>query len=156
MLILNQCVVVNIEFIKIFFIYYIKNMEKLNVHTYDMHLNQTIVNYINNMNINFDDNDIENFLNIIIKEKGQNSPAVSGINLIINNSGENYDNINKLDSKKLLNFIISFYYSLDENKEEEKKTIYKIMIEQMEDMFLTGQCSQGRSIRLYQILNFII
>jgi len=75
-----------------------------------------------------------------------NSNAIAMIKLIesciINKTQENYDVANKVDASDLLANILSEKYD----------DIIDILEEQLEDVFLLGQCPQGRTTRLLQIL----
>jgi len=75
-----------------------------------------------------------------------NSNAIAMIKLIesciINKTQENYDGANKVDASDLLANILSEKYD----------DIIDILEEQLEDVFLLGQCPQGRTTRLLQIL----
>lgn len=125
----------------------------LDVHSYDRHLDISLIQFVNNFNIITSDDIYSNFLHIIINKTGSNHPAFQGLQLIVNNSGQNIDNINNLDAKHMLNIVLQYYNNC--NDEDMRNTIIEVIIEQMSDMFLTGQCPQGRTIRLYQILQFL-
>jgi len=125
----------------------------MNVHIFDRNLNKNLIDYVNNYNIEIET--IEPFIDEYInKSGGVNNPAVQGINLIYNNIGDNIDTINNLDARKLLFLIIKYYNSLSD--ETQKNDLINILAEQMSDMYNNGQCSQGRTIRLIQILAYII
>lgn len=122
----------------------------LDVHSYDTRLDTALITYINTHPLSDNSDIYSNFLQDINSIYGSCSAAHNGLQLIINNCGSNNDTINHLDAKAILNIIIQKYNSSDNDT---KSTILALMIEQMADMFNTGQCSQGRTIRLYQILN---
>ena len=62
-------------------------------------------------------------------------------NSIINNLDENYDNINNVDASDILAAILKKPYD----------NIIDILQEQLADIWLLGQCPQGRTIRFIQI-----
>jgi hypothetical protein len=125
----------------------------INVHIFDNHLNPSLVDHVNKFEINTDNSVFEIFFKEFISIYGTDSSQSKGLSLIYNSTGENYDNINKLDAKKVLLVIINHFLLLSDDK---KKDLLDILAEQMADMYNTGQCSQGRTIRLIQILNYIL
>ena len=129
-------------------------MDKLNVHNYDNKLNIEIIKYINSYTEEINKTILQDFFNEFIKINGNNSSS-NGLYLIINEKTylDNIDNLNQLDARKILQIIINIY---NKSNIEIKKNIIEVIKEQMEDMFNTGQCSQGRTIRLFQILSSFI
>lgn len=98
--------------------------------------------------------------------------AKNGLSLIISNEGnKNYDNSNDMYADDILAEICEYIIKEtddvageEDEKGEEKerkerlkdvKNIIENINEQLKDMFLTGQCAQGRTIRLWQILKYI-
>jgi hypothetical protein len=124
----------------------------IDVHTFDRNLNSYLIQHINNITIN-NDLDIQTFYNTFIDKVGNESSSGKGLALIYNSVGENYDTINNIDAKRLLTIIIDYFYQLSDDK---KMDLIEILSEQMADMYDTGQCSQGRTIRLIQILSYIL
>jgi hypothetical protein len=78
-----------------------------------------------------------------------NIVAINGVNLILKDmmqfegNNPNFDNINNMDASDLLADLIQ--------KIKDGNDVLSILIEQLEDMVLTGVCPQGRAIRFYQI-----
>jgi len=116
---------------------------KTNTHYYDKNISREILSKIGTFPKT---NKIEKFneLRYDIIKYG-NLSALKYYDLIIssyvNNDGNNYDPINKIDTSDLL-YIIAKNYNND---------LLPILIEQLEDM-KTGVCPQGRTIRLLQII----
>lgn len=86
----------------------------------------------------------------------QSDPAKKGLSLIKNiGCKDNYDNTNDMYADDIMaeicDYIIKESYIEDEEKIKDLKSIILTIDEQLSDMFLTGQCSQGKVIRLYQI-----
>lgn len=89
--------------------------------------------------------------------------AKNGLSLIINNEGNNnYDPTNDMDASDILAEICDYIMKesdkadIDSNEEKLKdiKNVVNNINEQLKDMFLTGKCAQGRTIRLWQILQY--
>jgi len=150
----------------------------MNVHLFDGKLKEF---YIEKGRISdVDKKQMFNELSELLDQDGKN-----GLSLIINNqNNSNYDPINKLDANDILaeicdyitketdkceeskgNQLNEFEEYNNESKDKESnnnkeklkdiKNIINNINEQLKDMFLTGQCAQGRTIRLWQILKFI-
>lgn len=87
----------------------------------------------------------------------QYSVCHKGIHLISNNIQlpDNYDSKNKVYADDILMEICMKIKGLQLdsviNKNEIIKDILSLIDEQVSDMYRLGQCSQGRSTRLYQI-----
>lgn len=144
----------------------------MNVHLFDGKLKEF---YIEKGRISdVDKKQMFNELSELLDQDGKN-----GLSLIINNqNNSNYDPINKLDANDILAEICDYITKetdkyeelkgcdnkeikdnteINDNSEKLKdiKNIINNINEQLKDMFLTGQCAQGRTIRLWQILKFI-
>lgn len=139
----------------------------MNVHIFDGKLKEF---YIEKGRISdVDKKQMFNELSELLDQDGKN-----GLSLIINNkNNSNYDPINNLDANDILAEICDYITKetdkfdsecdesngnqLNPNSEKLKdiKNIINNINEQLKDMFLTGQCAQGRTIRLWQILKFI-
>jgi hypothetical protein len=80
-------------------------------------------------------------------------PGHSGLTLIKKGIGksENYDPISKAAADDIL--IEICMKLLDIRDVKDRLDICRVIGEQMEDMYTTGQCPQGRTTRLYQIFS---
>lgn len=91
------------------------------------------------------DNNGKNGLNLIIKD----------IAIDYNNATANFDSGNNKWADDILGEICSYIVkeSFSDNKEriDDVKMIVSNINEQLSDMFLTGQCASGRTIRFWQI-----
>jgi hypothetical protein len=124
----------------------------IDVHSFDNKLNLDLIEYIDNISLDIT-LDIQTFYTAFIDKVGVESSSGKGLSLIYNSQGDNYDSINNIDVTKLLKIIIKYF---NQSSEEKKSDLIDILAEQMADMYNTGQCSQGRSIRLIQILSYIL
>lgn len=68
---------------------------------------------------------------------------------IIENSPKNKDEINRADAKVLFFELLTKIKTLSE---EDQKDMYFLLEEQLTDMLKLGPCAQGRTIRLWQLL----
>ena len=66
---------------------------------------------------------------------------------------DNYDPLNKINAVDLLSRILRIIEQSEDP--ETKQTIKDCLIEQLSDTFTSGQCSQGRTTRLFQILRLL-
>lgn len=75
--------------------------------------------------------------------------GIKGLELIINNTQkfQNYDNANNVYADDILAEICVIIIKT------KNKLIIDLLLEQMNDMYNTGQCPQGRTTRLYQLYN---
>lgn len=126
------------------------------------------------MNVHIFDGKIKN--NYIVKNKFSNDEKIKmfdellevlqsdaskkGLNLIKNiGDKNNYDHTNDMYADDVMaeicDYIIKESYSENKEKIEDVKTIIMTIDEQLSDMYNTGQCSQGKVIRLYQIYKSI-
>jgi len=73
-----------------------------------------------------------------------------GLILVINDTetNNNFDNITNIYADDIL---INIILSIMSNNLDDKISIIKLINEQMDDMYNTGRCPQGRTTRLYQI-----
>ena len=87
-----------------------------------------------------------------------NTDGKKGLDLIINGH-QRYDNTNDMFSDDILaeicNYIIKESYSKDEQKLKDIRSLIACIDEQLSDMFNTGTCAQGKTIRLFQIYSSI-
>lgn len=67
--------------------------------------------------------------------------------LLLLNETDNYDNANKLNTSDIFATILSRRMTID---------IFSLLDEQLMDNFMLGQCPQGRSTRLLQILELTV
>lgn len=74
--------------------------------------------------------------------------------IILNSSGKNKDEINGADARELLVQLLVRIEGLEE--EDKKKDMYFLLNEQLQDMIRLGPCAQGRTIRLWQLLQCCI
>jgi len=66
------------------------------------------------------------------------------VDLILKDTERNYDHTNTMYADDLL-------YHILENNNDESSCIFDLLQEQLADVVMSGQCPQGRVIRLYQI-----
>jgi len=99
-----------------------------------------------------------------------NTQSINGIQLILNSiqSPANFDHSNNIYSDDLLIEICLILEEMLNNKnfkipqittelgKFKEEDFYKMLEEQMYDMFATGQCPQGRSTRLKQLYEYMI
>ncbi len=97
--------------------------------------------------------------NLRIEEDGKIGPlsflsiVLSGFNLVKNKEDpSNYDPINKLSTYNILNFLAKYVKDLDNDKFNSDDLLMNFS-EQIHDMYTTGQCPQGRCVRLFQIVS---
>jgi hypothetical protein len=78
------------------------------------------------------------------------SNGMLGLNLVITCTGHhpNFDPVNGLYADDILADICAKTLKLDEST---RLDVYRLILEQMNDMYTTGQCPQGRTTRLYQV-----
>lgn len=85
-----------------------------------------------------------------MKELNVNMENISGVDLIIQNinNPSNHDTINNLIADDILARIVELleYHPIDV-----RYSVYKMIIEDMNEMILLGPCSQGRCTRLFDI-----
>jgi len=130
-------------------------MQKLNTHYYDGCLNtryNELVAYIAKNNINVLS------LNICYEEIKRLIEEVNGIKegkkkicrfvleKLVGEDGNNYDRVNNIEVKKLLEMV----WSLVKNYDESGKLLF---LEQLGEIS-GGMCAQGRSARLLQMAEF--
>lgn len=90
---------------------------------------------------------------------GVDRNTINGIKLIIDNIQlpGNYDNRNNVYADDILAEICSIL--IDKREQENGDVLLvdtlKNIAEQIKDMYLLGQCPQGRSTRLIQIYNYL-
>lgn len=121
----------------------------MDVHIFDGHWSHDI-----KTNISMDDKcKLFNSLYRDMTNLHVDSNSLKGLFLVVENTQKesNYDPINKIYSDDILAEICQkiVYMSSDVEKHD---TIMNIS-EQLSDMYLLGQCPQGRSTRLIQIYN---
>ena len=125
------------------------NVPNIDVHEFDGSLSINLPNFFSK------EEKLVKMKNLI--KSIQDSNALSMLKIIvfdlINESDEkdkirnkNYDEYNKIDATDILANILS---------KDIGKEIYKLLEEQLSDMYLLGQCSQGRTTRLIQIWNIL-
>ena len=119
-------------------------MEKLNTHHYDGKLRSV---YKSSRNKTADYKNVFDALKEVLKRNFKNSPrltsAIRGVTLISNNVGDesSYDSTNNVRAEDIL-FDICLSCTDD---------TLPYLFEQLADIIDSGQCPQGRTIRLLQI-----
>tara|TARA_B100001248_G_C27386408_1_gene459906 strand:- start:1209 stop:1604 length:396 start_codon:yes stop_codon:yes gene_type:complete len=73
--------------------------------------------------------------------------AQKTLHLLANDRRNNYDDKNKIHTELLIPII------WDKVKKYNELTIYDIFVEQLNDIIISGPCSQGRTTRLIQLLS---
>lgn len=113
-----------------------------NVHEYDGKL---LIPELNKFDDNYKITQIKELLPKLTKINAVKMLQKIGQAIIIK-SDENIDQENNVDASDILANILSKNYI----------NIINLLDEQLDDMFLLGQCPQGRTTRLLQILNLMI
>ena len=125
----------------------------LNTHDYDKKLTKII-----QTNKNVNDNEYKIFINSLselnnyinkdnILDIKLKINAQKTINLLANDRKNNFDEKNHINFELLFPIIWKKIFTINE------KSLYGIFIEQISDIFLNGQCSQGRTTRILQFYN---
>lgn len=124
-------------------------MSNLEVHSYDNKLNeeisiyQNLLTYAKNISTNQKNELFLKFEEYLSDDLAKKYYII----LIDQNDNSNFDLINKLNSNDLLFLIIEYL----EKQNFKDNSLIDILTIQLQDM-ATGFCSQGRSIRLFQIV----
>jgi hypothetical protein len=122
------------------------NVAPIDVHTFDTKLIN--LEGLKKYDTATKQNKISELLNYLSSELKLN---VTGISLIYNGIGTsaNIDVINKYDADDLL---VNFLECIEKLDFTNKNDALTMLVEQMEDMRITGPCPQGRTIRLIGLI----
>lgn len=75
-----------------------------------------------------------------------------GLELVIQKT-QQYDNFDQKNNVYADDVLVEICSKLIKLKNEDRVDILKLLIEQMNDMYILGQCPQGRTTRLFQLYN---
>lgn len=101
------------------------------------------------INMNLPQKEIkEEIFESFLKRKLSNIAMMMATQIIQPNE-KNDDHINQADARFLLFELLS---KIQSQPEKDQEDMYKLLEEQLEDMLRLGPCPQGRTIRLWQLL----
>jgi hypothetical protein len=114
-----------------------------NIPLRDVHVYDGSITFVpkNNFPHELKDKAFKEFLKVV-----DDPHAKACIEMIINDKSGNIDNANKIDASDLFAEILTFRLDND---------AINLISEQLKDCFLLGRCPQGRTTRLFQILQYL-